>query len=271
MKKLRACLVLLGLIVCIGGCETCDRCCDEPRDTQPPAVPCGVASITGDGHVVVYWDPVVEADLAGYGVYRSRYDRGPYHRIGDVAWDEDTEFWDYDVTNGLTYFYAVDSYDLSGNESDLSYEMVDDTPRPEGWDLQIFSTAAYADESAIAIKPDQGYDTIILLNYQHVWAQYYLAEDGEGLLRFVPKNGNQIQDYGYVEHPDVVDVAPIDGWSAATSGVEVIAGHAYVLRTTTGYYGKIWVDTKGPNWVLVYWAYQGKPWSTELAPPRRGA
>jgi hypothetical protein len=271
MKRLVACIGLLVLMAYMSGCETCDRCCDQPRDTQPPAVPTGVASITGDGYVVVYWNPVVEEDLAGYGVYRSRYDRGPYYRIGDVTWDEDTEFSDYGVTNGLTYFYAVDSYDFSGNESDLSYEMVDDTPRPEGWDLQIFTTAANADESAIAIKPDEGYDTIILLNPRHEWAQYYLDVDGEGLLRFVPKNANQIQDYGYVEHPDVVDEAPTDGWSASQEGVEVIAKHAYVLKTTTGYYGKIWVDIEGPNWVVVYWAFQGKPWSTELAPPRRGA
>jgi hypothetical protein len=271
MRKLWVCLGLLGMVVYMGGCETCDTEHDHWGDDQPPAVPTGVASITGDGHVVVYWNPIVEDDLAGYGVYRSRYDRGPYRRIGDVGWDEDTEFWDYDVTNGLTYFYAVDSYDFKGNESVLSYETVDDTPRPEGWDLQLFTTAFDPDESAIAIKPDEGYDTIILLNYQDAWAQYYLAVDGEGLLRFVPKNGNQIQDYGYTGNPDVVDEAPIEGWSHSAAGVEVIEGHTYVLRTSLGYYGKIHVDTEGPNWVLVYWAFQGKRWSTELAPPRRGA
>jgi hypothetical protein len=271
MKRLWICLALLGLVIYMGGCETCDTCCDERYDNQPPAVPTGVASITGDSYVVVYWNPVIEEDLAGYGVYRSRYDPGPYHRIGDVGRDEDTEFWDYGVTNGLTYYYAVDSYDMSGNESVLSYETVDDTPRPEGWDLQIFTTAANADESAIAIKPDEGFDTIILLNYQDDWAQYYLAAEGEGLLRFVPTGGNQIQDCGYTDHPDLIDEAPIDGWSESAAGVEVITGHTYVLRTTSGYYGKIWVDTKGPNWVLVYWAFQGQRWSTELAPPRRGA
>jgi len=109
------------------------------------------------------------------------------------------------------------------------------------------------------------------LNYQDAWAQYYLAVDGEGLLRFVPKNGNQIQDYGYTGNPDVVDEAPIDGWSHSATGVEVIEGHTYVLRTTSGYYGKIHVDTEGPNWVMVYWAFQGKRWSTELAPRGRGA
>ena len=141
MKKLWVCLGLLGLAVYMGGCETCDTCYDDCRDNQAPAVPTGVATITGDGYVVVYWNPVVEDDVAGYGVYRSRYDLGPYQRIGDVKWDEETEFWDYEVTNGLTYFYAVDSYDFHGNESVLSYEMVDDTPRPEGWDLQLFTTA----------------------------------------------------------------------------------------------------------------------------------
>jgi hypothetical protein len=177
---------------------------------------------------------------------------------------------DYDVTNGLTYFYAVDSYDFHGNESDLSYEMVDDTPRPEGWDLILYTTEYLADESAIAIKPDEGYDTIILLNYEDPWAQYYLAVDGEDLLRIVPVGANRIQDYGYTEHPDEADVAPMDGWSSSAGGVEVIEGHTYILRTSTDYYGKIWVEDDRPNWIKVYWAFQSKRWSTELAPPRRG-
>ncbi len=273
MKRLVIGLCALTLVACLGGCETCDDCGDCYRycvDTQPPAVPTGVGSITGDGYVMVYWNPVYEDDMAGYGVYRSRYDDGPYRRIGDVHWDDETVFYDESVVNGLTYFYAVDAYDYNGNESDLSYETVDDTPRPEGWGLQWFTLGYDPDECAIAIRPDE-YDTILIVPYDNAWAQYYLAVDGEGLLRIIPLYGNQIQDYGYTEHPDEVDVAPVDGWSSSASGVEVILGHTYVLRTATGYYGKVRVETEGPNWIVAYWAFQSKRWSTELAPPGRGA
>jgi hypothetical protein len=51
----------------------------------------------------------------------------------------------------------------------------------------------------------------------------------------------------------------------------VILNHTYILRTATGYYGKIRVETIGPNWAVVYWAFQGQQWNTELAPRLVGA
>ncbi len=259
--------VALAVIAFILGCETCETCYESCYDNQPPAVPTGVGSITGDGYVVVYWNPVYEEDLAGYGVYRSRHDEGRYRRIGTVDGDEETVFYDEDVVNGLTYFYAVDAFDYSGNESELSYETVDDTPRPEGWDLYWFTSEYDESQAAITLFPDEG---ITIVAYDDPFADYYLSVDDEGIKRIVPIGANQIQDYGYTEHPDEVDEAPVSGWSVAPNGVEVILGHTYILRTGDGYYGKVRVETVGPDWIAVYWALQIKRWSTELAPRRRG-
>ncbi len=265
MKKMNL-LAGIVLLAFVFGCETCDTCFESCYDDQPPAVPTGVGSITGDDYVVIYWNPVYEEDLAGYGIYRSRYDEGPYHRIGTVNRGEETVFYDEDVVNGMTYFYAVDAFDYSGNESALSYETVDDTPRPEGWDLYWFTNEYDASQAGIALLPDQG---VVVVSDGDVLADYYLTVDGEGLKRIVPLGANQIQDYGYTEHPDEVDEAPLSGWSQAASGVEVISGHTYILRTGDGYYGKVRVETVGPDWIIVYWALQIKRWSTELAPPVR--
>jgi hypothetical protein len=269
MRKL-AIVCLCIAMACIVGCETCDRCVDCCYDDQPPAVPTGVHSITGDGYVVVVWNPVYEDDLAGYGVYRSRSEPGPYHRIGDVGRYEETVFWDEHLMNGVTYYYAVDAYDYSGNESDLSYETVDDTPRPEGWDLTWYTREARPGESAIAILPE-AYDAIVILPYDDFEAQYYLTRGGSGVMRIVPLRANLIQDYGYTYSEDDVDEAPTDGWSVSPDGVEVIPGHTYILRTVRGFYGKVRVETLSANWIVVYWAFQGQRWSTELAPPRRGS
>ncbi len=265
-----ACAVLVGLM----GCETCCDigCCgDCCIDTDPPAVPTGVSSVTADGYVIVVWNPVRQADLAGYGVYRSNLADGPYHRIGDVAADEATEFTDYDVINGITYFYAVDAYDASGNESDLSYETVDDTPRPEGWDLKWYTSASRPERSAIAILPDL-YDDIVLVHFESAMAQYRLGSDGD-CLRIYPLRDaywilNFIQDFGYTYSIDDVDTAPTQGWSASCDGVEVIPGHTYVLRTSTGYYGKVRVVSTAPAFIVVDWAYQVQRGSTELGPRR---
>jgi hypothetical protein len=252
----------------LAGCDT-ENCYE---DNQAPAVPTGVASITGDGYVVVYWNPVYESDLAGYGVYRSNTESGRYTRIGEVARGEDTVFEDHGLTNSVTYYYAVDAFDHSGNESDLSYETVDDTPRPEGWDATLFSKEYRPLLSGIAILPE-AYDALVVLPYNDADAQYYLGHDALGCLRIVPRQDshgawNRIQDYGYTTSPDELDVAPTGGWSMCADGVEVIAGHAYVLKTASGYYGKLRVQEMGNDAIIFYWAYQGKWGSTELAPVR---
>jgi hypothetical protein len=274
-----AAVAMLSLVALTLGCDdgcwgTCEDC-----DDQAPAVPTGVGSITGDTYVVVYWNPVHEEDLAGYGVYRSRNEEGPYSRLGDVDRGEATRFTDEDLTNGTTYYYAVDAYDYTGNESDLSYETVDDTPRPEGWELTWYTRQYKPLEAGIAILPDD-YDTLVLMPYNSMGAQYYLMTDAGGCMRIVAWRDvhgfpNLIQDYGYTGHPDDVDNAPTEGWSSCADGVEVIVGHTYILKTSTGYYGKIRVEEMGSEGIIVYWAFQGKRGSTELAPvcgggPKRG-
>ncbi len=270
MKK--AALLICALAALAAGCDTyntCDTCGNPCYDDQAPAVPTGVRTITGDTYVIVEWDPVRVDDLAGYGVYRSTEAFGAYHRIGDVGWDEETSFFDDGLTNGMTYFYAVDAYDIHGNESDLSYETVDDTPRPEGIDLQWFTVGYDPDESAIAILPFQ-YSTIVITSYMSSIAQYYLTRDGQGVLRIVPLGENQLQDMGYTYGWDEISEAPEDGWSGSPDGVEVIRFHTYVLRTVSGFYGKIRVLSEGPGWIMADWAFQSRQWSTELVPRVRG-
>ncbi len=254
--------IVLLLFFGFEGCDTCDTCCEPCYDNQPPAVPTGVGSITGDGYVIIYWNPVRESDLAGYRIYRSSSEPGPYHRIGQVPRGGETEFYDYDVTNGVTYYYAVTSYDHYGNESELSYETVDDTPRPEGWDVYWYSIQFDPDSAGICFRDDG----LRIVRYTSSYAQYYLALDSEGILRIVPRGANQIQDYGYTNHIDEVDEAPLYGWSQSLNGVEVITGHCYVMRLSSGNYAKVRVKNVGPSWVVIDWAYQIKRFSTELSP-----
>ncbi|HVP57846.1 MAG TPA: hypothetical protein VMU02_07085 [bacterium] len=263
----------LALAALLAGCnEDCWGNCHHCEDNQPPAVPTGVGSITGDTYVLVYWNPVYEADLAGYGVYRSNSANGAYARIGEVRRDQDDLFRDEDLTNGVTYYYAVDAFDEAGNESDLSYETVDDTPRPEGWDAHWYTRQYRPEASGIAILPEQ-YDAPVLMSYADPDAQYYLTIDASNCMRIVPKQGlygvwNLIQDYGYTTSEDQVDEAPTEGWSTCRDGVEVVVGHSYVLKTAAGYYGKLRVTEMASDGIIMYWAFQGKWGSTELAPKR---
>lgn len=80
---------------------------------------CGVSE-AADLHIT--WDPNTEPDLAGYKVYY-----GNEHRVYGAPVDVGN------VTahiiknlNAGTYYIALTAYDTSGNESDLSYEIVVD-------------------------------------------------------------------------------------------------------------------------------------------------
>lgn len=44
-----------------------------------------------------------------------------------------TYFADVEAVNGNKYYYAVAAYDYNGNESELSYDVIYSTPRPEGY------------------------------------------------------------------------------------------------------------------------------------------
>ncbi|HMB70502.1 MAG TPA: hypothetical protein VKU85_14400, partial [bacterium] len=125
----------LACLVALSGCE------DDVIYVEDgaPAVPTGVYTITGDEWVEVLWNPVREADVEGYGVYRSRNATGAYDRIATLHGMENTSYVDHDVANGVTYFYAVDAFDGRGHESELSYEDAFDTPRPAGQNVTAWA------------------------------------------------------------------------------------------------------------------------------------
>ena len=92
-------------------------------------------TIAGAESIKLIWDPNTETDLAGYKVYSSNVDGGPYTLIQDVG--NVTELV-LDVTakpDGPIYYVAT-AYDLRGNESGYSnqamYVVDHSAPQPPG-------------------------------------------------------------------------------------------------------------------------------------------
>ena len=107
----------------------------DAADVFPPAVPAGLAAVAltsengGPPAIDLNWQPVTEADLAGYIVYRregtSDWQRiSPAHPIGEAA------FHDAHVEAGHTYTYAVSAVDQSGHESLRSATTDETIPNP---------------------------------------------------------------------------------------------------------------------------------------------
>jgi fibronectin type 3 domain-containing protein len=73
------------------------------------------------------WQPVTDADLAGYAVYRREGD-GDWQRISPAGPLVPPAFHDPQVQPGHSYRYAVSSIDQGGHESARSTETEETVP-----------------------------------------------------------------------------------------------------------------------------------------------
>lgn len=231
-------------------------CCYEGFDNEPPAVPRGLHSITGDEEVMLIWYENTEPDLAGYRIYRSLTPSGYYYEIGQTNLDY---FLDFGLLNGQTYYYAIVAFDYNGNESDLSYEIVYDTPRPEGYNEQIFDYYEYPDYSG------WNFSAYSVVAYDHPLCDFYYGYDdiNEAHYLYTGRSDTWIQDFGYTESLDEITYAPQYGWST-TGVVEAILGHTYIFWIWDNHFAKVRLTAIDPDYVIFDWAYQIDPGNPEL-------
>ncbi|MCP4706170.1 MAG: hypothetical protein GY865_16345 [candidate division Zixibacteria bacterium] len=263
MKKII--LLSLGLLVLVAlvGCE--ERDVIRYADVDP-AVPQGVYSITADEAIYIYWLPVQDNDLDYYRIWYSSSADGVYEYIGSSS---DESYIDNDVDNGVTYYYAVSAVDLAGNESELSYETIFDTPRPESYDQDLYDANNFAANSGF----DLSVGAVVANN--SISADFYIDYDTDLDAFFinVADVDTDIQDMGYTVDFDEIGYAPADGWSYV-GWVEVIVGHTYIIWTNNDHFAKIRVTDADYNdfeYITFDWAYQTSvtdPGRMELSRPQ---
>jgi len=269
MTKIMRSLIVPGMIalaLILQGC-TVEGGNDIIVVNESPAAPRGVYSVTGDEQVLVEWYPNQESDLKGYIIYRSYEEVGNYDEIGRVGSAVDS-FVDDDVENGVTYYYAVSSYDLDGNESDLSPETVVDTPRPAGKNVKLEDYYFEPDLSGFDFShPERGAQT-----FDRSDIDIYFGVDTEVNVLYIYSNEAKdigMQDLGYTDSMDDVDVSPTQGFTSVF--VEAILGHTYAFIMPDGHYAKLRITDTGDiedAWIVFDWAYQLQPDNPELAPAR---
>ena len=265
-------LVILGIFIpalVLQGCAVDSDVNVDVIDDTPPATPRGVRSVTGDEQVLIEWYPNQETDLKGYVIYRSLRELKGYDEIAEVG-PKVMSYVDDDVKNGITYYYAVSAFDFDGNESDLSPENVDDTPRPAGRNVKLEDYILEPDRSGFDFSyPERGAQS-----YDQRGVDIYFGVDAEVRVPYIyTDNDTEIQDLGYTDSMDDVDVSPTKGFTSLF--VEAIIGHTYAFLTPEGHYAKIritdlyidWVNGDVQEaWVVFDWAYQLQPDNPELAP-----
>jgi hypothetical protein len=107
----------------------------EAIDVFPPAVPSGLAAVAtaadsaAGPSIDLSWQPISEADLAGYAVYRREGD-GAWRRISPSQPVLGPGFHDPQVQPGHTYRYAITAIDQGGHQSARSAEAEESVPNP---------------------------------------------------------------------------------------------------------------------------------------------
>ncbi len=233
---------------------------NDSDDNEPPAVPRGVRTITGDEQVHIEWYPNAEHDLAGYRIWRS-VDGLNFDELLTETSAGTIRYTDTGVRNGYTYYYAVSAFDFEDNESGLSPEDAWDTPRPEGRNITLNNYQLSPDRSGFDFsQPEKGSipwdapETDVYLGFDTDVNVTYLYSDNDTLM----------QDLGYHEHFDDVDVVPEIGY--ITLFVELIEGHIYALYTPDGNFAKIRVRRLSEDDLVFDWAYQLEQDNVQLAP-----
>ncbi len=255
-RRLRRTALLAGLaggLILLGGCEEdCFLC----TDCGSPSPPVNVYSVTGDREVFLYWTPVDEDAVEAFVIYRATAAEGPYIEVAHTRRDM---FVDEGLRNGRTYFYAVTAIDYCGYESDLSRELVHDTPRPEGFGARLDDAAGDGfyrsgwDFSSYRAMPWDSEEADV----------YFVISEGVPFL-VAADLATDIQDACYTCF-DGVDWAPERGWSPS-GAVEAIPGHVYVVWTRDDHFAKLRARAIDGDRLTFDWAYQVDAGNRELAP-----
>ncbi len=255
MKQAISIIILLISIALISGCceDPCGRC-----NTHPPREPRGVYSVTNDREIELYWEHNIESDLEGYHIYWSSTLNGYYEYLDSTP---NNYYYDIGLRNGYTTYYAISAFDCAGNESALNYEIVYDTPRPEGYNLRVYDIYMDREYSGIDFskEPDprdmiQDYrfsSTDVYVNYDD--GVYYL--DVADYYTGEPDPNTFIQDYGYTRDLQDVDVAPTGGWYDYAS-LDLIVGHTYLVWTRDNHFAALRIIYIENGYVIMDWSYQ---------------
>ncbi len=251
LKKIITPLILIVVVGFYG--------CDDDRyiDTTPPAPPVNVDTYVADGEVEIIWDHNRESDLAGYNIYYSYAYNDPYTLIGSTG-SNVNRFVDFDVNNGVKYYYAVAAYDLNGNESELSYDEVYGVPRPEGMNQSVFDY--------IKFPASAGYDfsEYQIGSYNEVTDDYsadFFFENFEGTFYLNVWDDSDIQSMGSTNNIYDIIYAPLTGWVPLVEGenvkyIEARVGHTYVVYTWDNHFAKVRINAITNERVIFDWAYQ---------------
>lgn len=254
MKNL---ILIFGIIISIYSFGCNKNYWEE--DNEPPKPPTGLYSINGDNKVELHWTNNNERNIFEYNIYVSDSYDGKYDIIGTTS---NNFYVDLGAKNGVTWYYAVTAVNQNGYESDLSYEEVKNTPRPQGYNKAIYDFRKFPSTAGYSFAKQQ------VLPYDDKYTDMFFDNDS-GYYYMVVWDDTDIQDMG--KTTDIYDIpyAPTTGWSS-TKDVVLIPGHTYVVWTLDNNFAKFRINAITTERVSFDWAYQTKSGERQLKASKTG-
>jgi hypothetical protein len=274
MRTILLFLMLAFALIIVVGCEetVTEIKTVEQSELNPPL---GLRSITGDGNVTLRWYASnYEDDFGGYLVYQAQ---GDYEQIAPeelpmafqavdtlyAAGAPPTVHTIIGLDNGTPYSFALTATDGDVSKESYPSNIVTDTPRPYG------TAQIYQQESS----QHSGFDfsTEITVSYTDancdIFLDVYTVADNLHFSLTSPDQANPtlrttlIQDLGYTESFDTIDISPVQGWDPDYS-VDVLdmVDHTFALKTEDNHYVKLRILSTGgthpDQWVRFEYGYQ---------------
>lgn len=230
---------------------------------NPPAEPLKVNSITGDNQVDIFWEKMNSSLIEGYNVYYSEDNKKFYIINKNLILNN--SFVDKEAANGVKTYYAVTAVDYYGNESDLSKNVIFNTPRPQGLNYSIVHLDFDPKNSGFNFK------NRAIVPFAHDDSDFFFEMYNNEFFIDV-WNDCDIKDMGLTGSIHDVNLAPQSDWSNNVVTInnekaryeKAIIGHTYVIRTWNNYYAKIRVNSISNNKLFFDWAYQSAQGNTSL-------
>ncbi len=145
---------------------------NEASAITPPIAPTGLVATGGDTQVSLDWDDNNGPELAGYNIYRSITQGGPYTQI--AASVPQSNYTDMAVENGTTYYYVVEAVDTSGRQSDYSNE-ASATP------AEATSKTLYIVDNVLVRYSDDNWYQIASGSYADFQFESFTVPDGKAM------------------------------------------------------------------------------------------
>jgi hypothetical protein len=243
--------------------------------------PNALTSISLNGAIHLEWsDNPYQSDPQGfsnYRVYSTPYDLDNNQCLDSWVLEGTTvgsSFLSSNLTNGQPRCFGVSAVTVEGFES-LWSPLRNDTPRPDGQDVIVYTTAGDPLQSGFRFFRDFNNDGIASPSELGLVGpsgpgnmDFTVTTDAGGNFLLVPQRvGTTAQQFGTLPIHDLtdIDIAPSGGYSASSLVAKPRFGYVFQMTEGAFYaYGALRVVATGTNYVIFDWSYQTDAGNPEL-------